>query len=63
MASPAPPSADGAAAVSPDRPLRQRLFSLSRKKHKDAQAGDEKPAEDVGHAAENSASTSSEHRL
>ncbi|KAF8210167.1 hypothetical protein K438DRAFT_1752937 [Mycena galopus ATCC 62051] len=59
MASPAPTPADGAAVVSPDKPLRQRLFSLSRKKHKDAQAGDENPAPaEVTHVAENSASTS-----
>ncbi|KAJ6499365.1 protein phosphatase [Mycena sanguinolenta] len=59
MASPAPaPPADGAPAASPDKPFRQRLFSLSRKKHKDAQAGDELPVPNVAHAAENSASTS-----
>ncbi|KAJ7680259.1 protein phosphatase [Mycena polygramma] len=58
MASPVPPSADSAAAVSPpDKHFRQRLFSLSRKKHKNPHAGDEKPAEDIGHVAENSAST------
>ncbi|KAK7057249.1 FCP1-like proteiny domain-containing protein [Favolaschia claudopus] len=58
MASPAAPSTDGAAAATPDIPLRQRLFSLSRKKQKEPQAGDEKPAQDVTHAAENSGSTS-----
>jgi hypothetical protein len=56
-----PPPADGAAAAPPDKPLRQRLFSLSKKKHKEAKAADEKPTPDVAHAAENSASTSSEY--
>ncbi|KAJ7045448.1 HAD-like domain-containing protein [Mycena alexandri] len=55
--SPPPVPADGAAA-SPDKPLRQRLFSLSRKKHKEAQAADEQPAQEVAHAVENSGSTS-----
>lgn len=55
-------AADGAPAVSTDKPLRQRLFSLSRKKQKDGTAsGDEKTIEGVGHTAETSASTSSEY--
>ncbi|KAJ7703263.1 HAD-like domain-containing protein [Mycena rosella] len=59
MATPAAPApTDGVAAASADIPLRQRLFSLSRKKQKDVKGGDEKPVQDVGHAVENSASTS-----
>ncbi|KAJ7497231.1 NIF-domain-containing protein [Mycena latifolia] len=57
---PAPATTDGVPATPADKPLRQRLFSLSRKKQKDDKGGDEKAvqAENVGHAVENSASTS-----
>ncbi|KAJ7783066.1 HAD-like domain-containing protein [Mycena metata] len=58
MTSPPPPVPADGAASSPDKPLRQRLFSLSRKKHKEAQAADEQPALEVAHAVENSGSTS-----